>query len=63
MFLECFNVLVKSVFASLEMASDIYWVNPDGAFYVGLLILVGAGIYFGVLALLKGLGKEERKRY
>jgi hypothetical protein len=51
--------IVKSVFASLVMASVIYWVNPAGAFYVGLMILVGGGIYFGVLVLLKGFGKEE----
>ena len=33
--------------------------NPVGVFYVGLMILVGALVYFGVLVLLKGFGKEE----
>jgi hypothetical protein len=41
------------------MALVIYCANPVGAFYVGLMILVGAGVYFGVLILLKGFGKEE----
>ena len=36
-----------------------YWANPAGVFYVGFMILVGAGVYFGVLVLLKGFGKEE----
>jgi hypothetical protein len=49
----------KSILASLVMSSVLYCVNPAGAFYVGLMILVGAGIYFGVLVLLKGFGKEE----
>jgi O-antigen/teichoic acid export membrane protein len=49
----------KSVFASLVMALILYWTNPAGIFYVGLMILVGVGAYFGVLMLLKGFGKEE----
>jgi hypothetical protein len=39
------------------MALVLYWINPAGVFYVGVMILVGAGIYFGVLALLQGFGK------
>jgi O-antigen/teichoic acid export membrane protein len=54
-----YDFIGKSVFASLVMALVIYWANPAGVFYVGLMILVGSGIYFGVLALLKGFGKEE----
>jgi hypothetical protein len=41
------------------MVLALYWANPTGVVYVGVMILVGAGVYFGVLALLKGLGKEE----
>lgn len=54
-----YGFIGKSVLASLVMALIIYWTNPAGVFYVGLMILVGAGVYFGVLALLKGFGKEE----
>jgi hypothetical protein len=54
-----YDFIGKSVFASLVMASVIYWINPVGVFYVGVMILVGAGVYFGVLVLLKGFGKEE----
>jgi O-antigen/teichoic acid export membrane protein len=54
-----YDFIGKSVLASLVMALIIYWTNPAGVFYVGLMILVGAGVYFGVLALLKGFGKEE----
>jgi len=46
----------KSILASLAMVTVIYWTNPTGIFYVGVMILVGAGVYFGVLGLLKGLG-------
>jgi len=41
------------------MALVIYRANPAGIFYVGLMILVAAGVYFGVLVLMKGFGKEE----
>ena len=54
-----YDFIGKSVFASLVMASVIYWANPTGVFYVGVMILVSTGVYFGVLALLKGFGKEE----
>ena len=54
-----YGFIVKSVLASLVMSLVLYWINPVGVFYVGLMILVGAGVYFGVLVLLKGLGKEE----
>jgi len=54
-----YDFIGKSVFASLVMASVIYWINPVGVFYVGVMILAGAGVYFGVLVLLKGFGKEE----
>ena len=49
----------KSVLASLVMSLVLYWVNPAGVFYVGLMILVGAGVYFSVLILMKGFGKVE----
>ena len=54
-----YDFIGKSVLASLVMTSVLYWVNPTGVFYVGLMILVGVGVYFGVLVLLKGFGKEE----
>jgi O-antigen/teichoic acid export membrane protein len=54
-----YDFIGKSVFASLVMASVIYWINPVGVFYVGVMILAGAGVYFGVLVLLRGFGKEE----
>ena len=54
-----YDFIGKSVFASLVMASVIYWINPVGVFYVGVMILAGAGVYFSVLVLLKGFGKEE----
>ena len=41
------------------MALVLYWANPAGMFYVGFMIFVGAGVYFGVLVLLKGFGEEE----
>jgi hypothetical protein len=41
------------------MALVIYWINPAGVFYVGLMILVSTGIYFSVLILMKGFGEEE----
>ena len=41
------------------MALVLYWANPAGIFYVGVMIFVGAGVYFGVLVLLKGFGEEE----
>lgn len=46
-----------SVFASLVMALVLYWANPAGMFYVGVMIFVGAGVYFGVLVLLRGFGR------
>ena len=58
-FVTPYDFIGKSVFASLVMASVIYWINPVGVFYVGVMILAGAGVYFGVLVLLKGFGKEE----
>ena len=36
-----------------------YWVNPAGIFYVGLMILGCTGVYFSVLILVKGFGREE----
>ena len=38
------------------MALVLYWANPAGMFYVGVMIFVGAGVYFGVLVLLRGFG-------
>ena len=54
-----YDFIGKSVFTSLVMSLVLCWINPAGVFYVGLMILVGAGVYFGVLVLLKGFGKEE----
>ena len=54
-----YDFIGKSVFASLVMSLGLYWINPVGVFYVGIMILVAAGVYFGVLVLLKGFGKEE----
>ena len=54
-----YDFIGKSVFASLVMALVLYWVNPAGMFYVGLMIFVCAGVYFSVLVLLKGFGREE----
>ena len=54
-----YDFIGKSVFASLVMSLGLYWANPAGVFYVGFMILVSAGVYFGVLVLLKGFGKEE----
>ena len=39
----------------------LYWANPAGVFYVGFMILAGTGVYFCVLVLVKGFGKEEAK--
>ena len=39
----------------LNPVSLFYWINPAGVFYVGFMILVGAGVYSGVLVLMKGL--------
>ena len=54
-----YDFIGKSVFASLIRALVIYWINPVGVFYVELMILVSALIYFGILILLQGFGKEE----
>ena len=54
-----YGFIGKSVLASLVMSSVIYWINPTGVFFVGFMILVGVGVYFGGLILLKGFGKEE----
>jgi len=54
-----YGFIGKSVFASLFMALVLYWANPADVFYVGVMIFVGAGVYFGVLVLLKGFGKAE----
>jgi O-antigen/teichoic acid export membrane protein len=54
-----YDFIGKSVLASFVMASLLYWINPAGVFYVGFMIIVGVGVYFGVLVLLKGFGKEE----
>ena len=54
-----YDFIGKSILASLVMAAVLYWANPVGVFYVGFMILVGAGIYFGVLVLIKGFGKDE----
>jgi O-antigen/teichoic acid export membrane protein len=54
-----YDFIGKSILASLVMALVIYWINPVGLIYVGLMILVGAGVYFGLLILMKGFGKEE----
>ena len=54
-----YDFVGKSLFASFIMALVLYGTNPAGVFYVGLMILVGAGVYFGVLVLVKGFGKEE----
>ena len=54
-----YDFIGKSVLASSVMALVLYWANPAGMFYVGFMIFVGAGVYFGVLVLLKGFGEEE----
>jgi len=54
-----YDFIGKSVFASLVMALVLYWVNPAGIFYVGLTILGCTGVYFSVLILVKGFGREE----
>jgi O-antigen/teichoic acid export membrane protein len=54
-----YDFIGKSILASFVMALVIYWINPAGVFYVGLMILVSTGIYFSVLILMKGFGEEE----
>lgn len=39
-----YGFIGKSVWASLIMALILYWVNPAGVVYVGVMILVGAWI-------------------
>ena len=43
------------------MSFVVYLVNPTGAFYIGLMILVGAAVYFGILVLMRGFGNREVK--
>jgi len=37
----------------------IYWTNPTGTFSVEFMILVGAGMCFSILVLLKRFTKDE----
>ena len=41
------------------MALALYRINPAGVFYFGVMILVGAVVYFGLLVSLKGIKREE----
>jgi len=41
------------------MALALYRINPAGVFYFGVMILVGAVVYFGLLVLLRGIKSEE----
>lgn len=54
-------VIGKSIFASLIMSVFIYTIKPVEIFPIALSIVVGGGIYFVLLFILKGLTKEEIK--
>ena len=54
-----FIFIGKSVVASLAMVIFILWFNPYGVINVLGSIGIGAGIYFGVLVLVKGFRRAE----
>ena len=53
------EMINSMVCININVSCVLYWTNPVGVFYVGLMILAGALVYFGILTLLKGFGKEE----
>jgi len=55
------NFILKSISASVIMASVIYLINPIGI--ISILFAIGTGviIYFGLIFLLKGFEKKELK--
>jgi len=56
------RVVLKSILAALVMAMFLVWFNSivDMNIYLGILeIFLGAGIYFIVLWMFKGIGRED----
>jgi O-antigen/teichoic acid export membrane protein len=60
-FKVCWGFIGKSVAASTVMALVIYWINPKGIEGLILSVAVGTAIYFGLLALVKGVSMAEVK--
>jgi len=53
------NFIVKSALASIIMASFIFLFNPLGWLRTFIAIVIGAGLYFFLMVLLKGFEKKE----
>ncbi|MDR0900983.1 MAG: flippase [Methanobrevibacter sp.] len=51
--------MLKIVFASLIMGIFLYFTNPIGIIDILIIVLISMAIYFIVLFLIKGIGKEE----
>ena len=54
-----FPFILKSLAASAGMGLVIWWVNPLRIWYIILMVLAGAAIYFGILILLKSITRGE----
>jgi len=53
--------IIKSIISSVVMGGIIWILNPITIGMIILSILIGVIVYFGLLLLLKGFGKEELK--
>jgi O-antigen/teichoic acid export membrane protein len=51
--------ICKSVLASTAMSIFLLWLEPKGAIWLVISVAAGALIYFLVLTIMRGLGKEE----
>lgn len=49
----------KSIIASIPMVFVVWMLNPCGVINIVITIGIAAGIYFGVLIMLRGFTKEE----
>ena len=49
----------KSIIASIPMAFVVWKLNPYGAVSILIAVGIAAGVYFGVLILLRGFTKDE----
>ncbi len=51
--------IVKSLVASIVMASIIIWMNPQGVINIITTVIISTVVYFVVLIILKGINREE----
>lgn len=54
-----FVFLIKCVIAAAVMGAVVYLISPRGAAMLALATILGAGIYFGTLFLLRAFGRNE----